>query len=795
MEELPPALLRVWTRKLRFELRGPYRAEGAFGEASGTLAISCGPADEIETVEWMGSGGEIERDVLGVGPALFEWVTYELFVESLAGDPIAVGHRDPTLIASVRSPAGHPEMAHGSIAFRGQIGRTSLNVLSQRRHLLEVELEVFPTKLDYASDYESLLADVTAAQRALALEYLRATSRGVARASADEPTDLEFATLLRYHVAELERGIQYLAAHPHRGLVRDVTHTQVERIARSTSATRQAIRRGQGKGPWVAIAGLGPVRSRLPAQQARETLDTPEHRWLRTRVSATNRRLGEILVTIDLEIAAARKAKRATARRIAERDELEGVRGRLARLTSLEPLAEAKGRVPQGFSSLTLMRMPGYREAVMALLALDDGLALEPGDVDSAVKDVEVLYEMWCFLRIVTLLYKVRGGRPDLSGLFERRRSTLRTRLTYGASVEVAFAGESTTRVAFNRSFPGYTGTQRPDLLLVLEAPGWPALYVPLDAKYRLDASPGYLKRFKIAGPPIDAVNQLHRYRDALVSDPLEANRPVVVGAALFPLDAKAAEHWEAAPLSRALDDYGIGALPFLPSNESHVEAWLIKLMSKTSSALARAGPAFAGEQELDRRRNLAHAGLLLLAPSVAEIRVALAQNSLEVVMPGGCASPVHSVALVVEDIVAARTSVTPRAQVIRMSYAPGNKLKFEVAAWQSSEARLSGIATIGYPAVTTELALDLAGTANELALRTESEWDLLELLERQGFDPTVKSTRGPDYRLQGIIEVDTEGGAASVSAVEPNRFEVSRGGQRESAQTVERAVALLRAF
>jgi PD-(D/E)XK nuclease superfamily len=42
---------------------------------------------------------------------------------------------------------------------------------------------------------------------------------------------------------------------------------------------------------------------------------------------------------------------------------------------------------------------------------------------------------------------------------------------------------------------------------------------VPLfDAKYRLQSDETYVRAFNAEGPPIDAVNALHRYRDAVVT-------------------------------------------------------------------------------------------------------------------------------------------------------------------------------------------------------------------------------------------------------------------------------------
>ena len=58
---------------------------------------------------------------------------------------------------------------------------------------------------------------------------------------------------------------------------------------------------------------------------------------------------------------------------------------------------------------------------------------------------------------------------------------------------------------------------QRPDMVITLEKKDWPAMHLVLDAKYRLDASPDYINRYKSPGPPEDALNSMHRYRDAIL--------------------------------------------------------------------------------------------------------------------------------------------------------------------------------------------------------------------------------------------------------------------------------------
>src|SRR5438132_3585315 len=116
---------------------------------------------------------------------------------------------------------------------------------------------------------------------------------------------------------------------------------------------------------------------------------------------------------------------------------------------------------------------------------------------------------------------------------------------------------------------------QRPDLLLTLEHPDWPYVHLVLDAKYRLDSSDEYVTRYGCGGPPEDALNVMHRYRDAIL-DQVDgtATRTVVHAAALFPLRVDA-DVYVAGRLWRALSRIGVGAIPLLPGHDEFLRNWL----------------------------------------------------------------------------------------------------------------------------------------------------------------------------------------------------------------------------
>src|SRR5690349_22432643 len=141
-----------------------------------------------------------------LGPRLFEQTDYRVVARSLDGRPVALAHRDPVLVGDVSVEDGG-RLALGYVNFRAQVGRSELSVLVGGEPELDVEVEVFPTKLDYATDYERLLAEVQEILTGLAVEYLRSTFRLGTGAWVPQPTHVEWLALLDHVASDLERAL------------------------------------------------------------------------------------------------------------------------------------------------------------------------------------------------------------------------------------------------------------------------------------------------------------------------------------------------------------------------------------------------------------------------------------------------------------------------------------------------------------------------------------------------------------------------------------------------------------
>jgi hypothetical protein len=480
-------------------------------------------------------------------------------------------------------------------------------------------VEVFPSKLDYKSDYDSLLADVQDILAGLVLEYLQSTFKLGFTTHSTCATKLEWITLLRHLIDDLERSLRYIAEHPHHGLTRERLPTRVERLRRPDAAVFKMVIQGKGMGPKCQMPSGLVLHSKLPEQRARVTLNTPEHRWLASQLTRIRQQLAQINHEERNRI---RKDQEPTPRQLRTLEEVAALQNRIAALQKLEPLAEAAGSVPSGFTSLKLQASPGYREAYRACLVLLLGLRVAGGPIGLSVKEIHQLYEYWCYLALVRLLSEITGEKMPASRLLSVEQNGLHVQLQKGKTQTVVFSGKANRSVELTYN-PRYAGdpfifAQRPDVLLTLRDPDWPTIKLVLDAKYRIQSDADYIKQIGSPGPPASAINVLHRYRDAILeqsgatgsrSDTLK--RTVIEGAALFPYRDEV-DKFRGSRLWTALDRLGIGALPFLPSEIRYVDEWLRTVLHRGGWSTAERSIPYVSQERLRLSQSAAYEAVLI---------------------------------------------------------------------------------------------------------------------------------------------------------------------------------------
>lgn len=589
-------LLQIHTSDFRIELRGP--ANNGMSTAPMTVTATAGPADVQ-----VHSAGKLATWKPGQpGPFLAEDTAYWLTVESLKPTvPVHIRHRDPTLISNVHPIGGHPNILVGTINFLRQVGNSEFTIHAGDSQL-KLVVEVLPTKIDYRTDYLELVHDLNSLVQGLAFEYLRATYLpATLTTDGTGQSNVEWLTILSALIAELQSAFNYIQAHPVRALVRQTEHQRADRVRGNDRQARRALQRGVGKGPWLQTHTTGAIRSHLPSSRAVESLDTAEHRWLGQQIIVIVDRLRAQIAQMERSRILLDKAGRSHHRLDAEIHELESFSTLLTQWAHKDPLAAATRPAPPGFTSLVLLGQPGYRDAYRIVQLLTMSLSVDSGSVPTAIKDIDQLYEIWCFLQVVNEVCAITNTTIDPTFLIQLDAHGISVRIKQGQHSTVSLDdGTKTLHIRYNLSYDGLTGRQKPDIVIEVHHHGWPQIVLILDAKYRLDTTPSYIKTYGAAGPPRDAVNVLHRYRDAITVQMNEAGlgRPVVRGAILFPPDVSS--KFEDSKLWQSLEDLGIGAIPLLPSSRSYLNQWLKQVLHLPPTILARPGvPYIAYEHAL----------------------------------------------------------------------------------------------------------------------------------------------------------------------------------------------------
>ena len=745
-----PNLFRIETDQTELTWSDKPRTESV--PLAGRLEISWLNTDSKNIRIWRhGLPDDTANDLeVAIGPCLYEERRYDLLLESKARRQVELIHRDPTILKGLHvSSRG---IIHGTVNFKSQIGRSRFSVYVDGKPEYEFVVEVFPSKLDYAADYNVLVANVQEILTGLVLEYLRSTIQFGFAAEAESSSKLEWLLLLRHAVDDLERALHFIERHPHHGMNRERTPTRVEKVRRADAKLSRLIGQGKGRGSKSKTASGLIVRSTLPESRARTTWNTPEHRWLSSQLSGIRRRLAEI------RLAEGKSRTQNRARQLRTLEEIANLELRIGALQKLEPIAGAKGFVPAGFSSLALQARPGYREAYRACLNLLQGLRVDGGPVGLSVKEIHYLYEYWCYLTLVRVIAEITGEPLPVRDLISIESTGLKVRLKRGTAQTVFFSNRS-IELTYNPKFKGdaFVLPQNPDVVLTFRYPHWPTMRLVFDAKYRIETDVKYVQKNGGPGPPQTAIDSLHRYRDSLL-DETDSLGPrserfkhtVVEAVALFP-HADVENTYRSSHYWRTLKDVGIGAIPFLPRETRYLEEWLREALQRGGWSTAEETIPYPSVEQLHTWQQ-AEKEPVLIAVLRGDVQAQLEwikanrRYSTRLVSNGHKQSLARWIAIYSPESIRTPAAITHLAAVENIEV-----VKRQIIYELGEVSELNPIEDKGPKSLTQRFAKDgwtsrlgtiLAKELREVFLATSAEWRLYERLRISRVDFTLIPSR-----------------------------------------------------
>jgi predicted component of viral defense system (DUF524 family) len=507
-------------------------------------------------------------------PLFYENQNYEIIIESKGDIDISFWHEN-SLIREKVNPVGRSgKLLSGVLNFGSEIGFSEFQIIVDGNSFLEVCIEVFPSKIDYQDDYISILNDVNTEIYNLAFDFMKKTYLWAGINENVGGSLTEFFSIIRIIFGKFIAAADTVIKVPHHILQQE---RQVVPFHKLKKTNRDTIK-------WLERRpeNLMKVNDKYLPQKALSVkksicFDTFENRFIKYILKAVVKRLECVKLNYT-------KLGRKSNDDIFK--QLNSMKYEIHKRLEYSFLREVGDLYSLNSLSLVLNMAPGYKDLYKYYLILIKGLTLDGEVFKISIKDLSVLYEYWCFIKLNSLLKgKYQLVKQDLIKL---DNTGLFVTLSKGKKAKVVYQnpknGEKFS-ISYNPPINGLpTVAQRPDNILSLAKHRSKIKYEYIfDAKYRINPAlegTSYREAYKAPGPEEDDINTMHRYRDAIVQDAVERpdfERTMFGAYVLFPY--KDIESYKEHKFYESIDKVNIGGLPFLPSATKLVEDLLEALI------------------------------------------------------------------------------------------------------------------------------------------------------------------------------------------------------------------------
>ena len=453
------------------------------------------------------------------------------------------------------------QLLAGFLNYGNEVGRADMPIrytLDGKQKRFVLSYDVISAKLDYHSDWKKILEDIEAEYRMLSLDYLKRTYHSI-KEGHGESYDIIWWNIFCGLQEQFLHSVHNIINRPRHRLKAIETYKRADQIRKFTPQLEQEFAEHRYE------------ESRLyHVEEQQNTYNTPENRFLKHALLTIQKRysvLASRVLNLNSNLADARRESIAKTR-----DELS--------LLSRHPFFRTVGAY-EGLrqESLVLQKDINYSKVYHTFSILQKSFSLNDGLYHMETKDIATLYEIWCFIQVEKVVRELTGIEPEqhdrteLSGLFTYS-------LGKGEHSKIIFRKDDVTLAELvynprhddrNDDIKGIgdmeskTVPQKPDIVLQLTKDdlqeGMKLTYL-FDAKYRLE------KDGDNDVPPDDAINQMHRYRDAIYFSQHgdeKLKKEVIGGYILFPGHMN-----ELSRFRKSIDEVNIGAFPMRPSDNQH---------------------------------------------------------------------------------------------------------------------------------------------------------------------------------------------------------------------------------
>lgn len=479
----------------------------------------------------------------------------------------------------------------GTINYGNDLGKSNINVRYFKEDKLQdvvLNFEVFPTKLDYRSDYDKIVVDIENEYPYLVLDFLKKTYTSFKTGNSPN-TDLIWWQVFGGIYNDFIEASKFILNKPHSRIINQTKYVKADKIIKWNPLLEEE---------YIQFKHLQNKNYRIENKTI--STDTSENQFFKHVVFKTLKRFVKVKTYLE------HRFKNAITTSF--KDELKSIEKQMETI-AINPLFKTIGEF-KGIrqESLVLQKATGYSSIYKSWVMLNSGLKLFDGVQKIELKNIAELYQIWCFLEIKNVLQNLLGKEnPDEIELAEIQVDDFVFKIERGVKSRVSFIQKNGEQIELFHDFSydtkssqevkSFTVNQRPDIVLRITKNDLKENYILTylyDAKYRLASD----EREGVPDlPPDDAINQMHRYRDAIYyvnKNRIKPEKEVIGAYVLFPGSGELSSIKKMA-YHKSISEVNIGAFPLRPNdyeNKTLLEEHLKNILGlDTESVLNEVSP------------------------------------------------------------------------------------------------------------------------------------------------------------------------------------------------------------
>ena len=493
----------------------------------------------------------------------------------------------------------------GFINYKNEIGRSEIQIIykvDKETRTFRFGFEVLSTKLDYHEHWRTIVEDIEREYRMLSLDYMRRTFHGFSLDQNGEHPDIVWWSVFEGEQQKFIKACKSIIDRPRHRLHGEEVYLRADKLKQTPHNIENRLAEHRKEPAYL-----------YRVEQHILSNDTQENRFLKFALHQISKRYEDLRQRIEAVKTASGTMKSAM---LATSETLK----RLQHHPFFRTIGRFKGISQE---SMVLQKATGYSQVYRTWNLLRRAYSLNDGLYRLQTKDIATLYEIWCFIEVSHIVKAQlhlddedveHRNRMEMNGIFswelgKGEHSRILFRKDGVELAELVYNPKNADTENDNVGMKDLvvpTVPQKPDIVLQLTKndlqQGMKMTYL-FDAKYRIDG-----KDKGVDVPPEGAINQMHRYRDAIYYKDYDANalkKEVIGGYILFPGDGEPNDV-AVSKFYKTIKEVNIGAFPLRPKdveNRKLLENFIDELIhTKSYETIAHVIPQKGAYVEVGNR-------------------------------------------------------------------------------------------------------------------------------------------------------------------------------------------------